>query len=265
MRARAVTIATVVVLAWSSDARADATDRCIASAEKAQRLRRDARLRAAREELIGCAREACPSAIARDCKRWLGEVEASLPSVVVRVVDAEGRDVPDALVSIDAEPGAKADGRALPIDPGEHAIVAEHGGVTTRTSIVVASGEHERLITLRLGGARATSPAPVAPSPSIAPLTWVLGGVGLVAAGAGVFFWLDGRSDRASLFATCGVSRTCTTDDKDRAQTKLVVGDVLVATGVVALGAAVVVGITSVRVGASPTAGGGVLVGSGAF
>lgn len=263
---RACAASAVVFLALLAPgvARADVTDRCIASAENAQRLRRDARLRAARDELIACAREGCPAAIARDCKRWLAEVEGSLPSIVVRVVDADGHDLADALVTVDREPeGVRADGRALPLDPGEHTLTAERGGRTARATIVVAAGEHERLITLRMPVETAATPAPA--RPTISPLTWVLGGAGLVATGAGALFWMEGRSDRSSLFATCGVSRTCTADDRDRAQTKLVVGDLLFAGGLVALGAAVVVGITSVRVGASPTAGGGVVVGQGSF
>ncbi len=269
-RRRLAKIAFVLAFAAPGFARADTTDQCIASAENGQRLRRDARLRAARDELIACAREACPAAIARDCKRWLAEVEGSLPSIVVRVVDSGGRDVTDAVVTVDGEVATvSAAGRPLELDPGEHTVRAERNDLTTSASIVVGAGEHDRLISLEMPDAARRAQAPRA---SISPATWALGGAGLVAAGAGVLFWLEGRSDRSSLFATCGVSRTCTNDDRDRAQTKLVVGDLLFAGGVVALGAAVFVGIASsrapapsVRVGASPTAGGGVVVGSGAF
>ncbi len=267
MRECVAKIVFVLALVAPSAARADTTDQCIASAEEAQRLRRVARLRAARQELISCARGVCPAAIARDCKRWLTEVEGSLPSIVVRVVDSGGHDVTDARVFVDGDPTiASADGRAVPLDPGERTVSAERNGVRASASIVVAAGEHERLITLRMPDANVPSaPAPAAPRASIHPLTWVLGGVGVVATGAGVYFWMDGRSDRSSLFATCGVSRTCSAGDKERAQTKLVVGDLLFAGGLAALGAAVFVGISSVRVAASPTAGGGVVVGSGAF
>lgn len=244
-------------------ARADTTDQCISAAEDGQRLRRGARLRAARDAFIACAREACPGAIARDCKRWLDEVEASLPSVVLRVVDRDGRDVADASVTLDGKP-VSPDGRPLHVDPGEHTLVAQRSGLSTRAPIVVAAGEHDRLVTIRL--------AERGDSGSVSSLTWVLGGAGILAVSTGVFFWVSGRDDRSELFATCGSTRTCTSEDKDAAQTKLVVGDVLVASGLVALGAAVFVGIqssraatASVRVGASPLAGGGLLVGAGRF
>ncbi|MEO6420602.1 MAG: hypothetical protein ABIP39_14405, partial [Polyangiaceae bacterium] len=82
-------------IAASRDAFAGDTDRCVNAAEQAQRLRRDGHLRSARESLVACARETCPGPVRVDCKQWLGEVDADLPSIVVRALEDDGRAITD--------------------------------------------------------------------------------------------------------------------------------------------------------------------------
>jgi hypothetical protein len=106
--------------------------------------------------------------------------------------------------------------------------------------------------------------------------TWIVGGAGVLAAGFGAIMWLDGRHDRDDLFASCGVTRECSDDDKSRAQTKLVVGDIAVGAGLVAMGAALWIALsatppspTTPQIGFAPaplgSGGGGVVSIRGAF
>lgn len=216
-------------------ARADEVDVCISAAERSQVQRRDGHLGAAREALLSCARDACPGAIQKDCKRWLGEVEAATPSVVIRAIDASGNDVVAVRVVVD---GVRLtytlDGRALAVDPGEHHFRFEAGKRVVEQVIVIREGERGRMLSLKL--------PPVAPSDASRRIpvgAWALGGLGAVALGTGVVFWIEGRSERAHLYATCGVKHDCASSEVDRARTKLVVGDVVSGVGLVAVGAAV--------------------------
>ncbi len=250
---------------WAEAALADEVDVCIAAAEQSQVQRRDAHLRAARDKLVLCARDACPRAIQKDCKRWLGEVEAALPSVVIHAADAAGTDVLGARVIVDGAPleGALS-GRAVSLDPGEHAFRVEAGVRVVEQRIVVRQGEHNRLILLRF-------PADTAPSRGSVPAgAWILGGVGAVGVTTGVLLWALGRSEHGTLVATCGATHSCDEAAVDRARTKLVVGDIVFGVGLASVGAAVWWGVSGssapqVPVTATPVAGGGLLSWQGRF
>jgi hypothetical protein len=244
---------------WAGVARADQVDACIAAAEQSQVLRRDGHLLAAHESLLVCARDACPRAIQKDCKRWLGEVEVALPTVVIRAADAAGADVASGRVTIDGKlhEGALT-GRAFNVDPGEHALRVESGARVSTQRVVVRQGERDRLITLQF-------PAETPPVPARVPaFAWVLGGAGAAGLTAGVLLWAVGRSEHAALVATCGVTHDCDPAAVDRARAKLVVGDIVFGVGLAAVGAAVWWGVTGssaprIPVSASPVAGGGLV------
>src|SRR3954453_19637075 len=65
---------------------------CARAAESGQRLLKAGKLTAGRAEFLTCARDVCPGAVRPYCLRWLEEVDAALPSFVVRARDAEGND-----------------------------------------------------------------------------------------------------------------------------------------------------------------------------
>ncbi len=226
-------------------ARADEVDTCIAAAERSQVQRRDAHLRAARDALLACARDACPHAIQKDCKRWLGEVEAALPSVVIRALDAAGHDLIQARVLVDgAQVTDTLDGRALAIDPGAHELRLEAGGHFVVERVVIREGERERMLSLRLPAA---TPAAGGVSPAVPVGAWITGALGVVGLGAGVYLWVDGRGERSDLYATCGVSHDCAPSAVDSARSKLVAGDVAAGLGLGAVAAAVLWGPSRLR------------------
>ena len=246
---------------------ADEVDACIAAAEQSQVQRRDGHLRAAHEKLVVCARDTCPRAIQKDCKRWLGEVEVATPSVVIHAADAAGADVLVGRVTVDGAPleGALS-GRAVKLDPGEHALRieiaadagAEAGERVVEQRIVIRQGEHDRLITLRF------APDAAPPARPIPPGAWILGGVGAAGVTAGALLWAVGRSERSTLYATCGITHACDDAAIDQARTKVVAGDIVFGVGIVAVGAAVWWGVAGssapkIPVSAIPVAGGGLM------
>src|ERR1700733_3505540 len=72
---------------------------CVQASDKAQQLRVAGKLVAARSALTQCVADACPNVVREACSQWLGEVNASLPSIVIGAKDSEGKDLLDLKVS----------------------------------------------------------------------------------------------------------------------------------------------------------------------
>src|ERR1700722_11458901 len=127
-RARAIILA-IAVFATSNAHASDEKQVCVRAVEHAQLVRLDGKLREAREGFMTCARPVCPDAIRQDCTRWVAEVDASLPTVVIDAVWANGGDVAGLSVLLDGQPLAAAGaGRAVALDPGTHTFRFEAPG-----------------------------------------------------------------------------------------------------------------------------------------
>lgn len=236
---RAGVVASLLALSLAPSARADVTEQCIAAADVAQRARRAGHLAEAEEAAISCAQSSCPAPIASDCKTWLAQIEAARPSIVVHAT-IDGADTSNVVVSVDGKTATTSlDGRPLDIDPGEHTLRFDAKGLAPVTQhVLIAEGERARTI----DAAFTTPPAPEWHVPVV---SWILGGVGVAAAGTGVGFWVAGKSERSSLYDACGKTRACTASDEAPAKTKLLVGDIAVLAGAAAIAGAVVVAVAS--------------------
>ncbi len=261
--ARTGTLACVVLSGVvSPDARAgDEKGACIRAVDRAQVARLDGKLREAREGLATCARAICPAAIREDCTRWLGEVEASLPSVVFEATWADGRSATGWRVSIDGEPLADSEpGHPVTLDLGSHIFHYEVAGappVEMRTLIYEAEKSRVLHVTFTPTAPPAPGPAPVvpaqapasAPTPTPAPAAalapvrearrpipvpaYVFGGVALVGLGGFAYLGLTGTSQLDTMRSTC--VHSCNPGDVSAARNQILVGDIL---GFVALAAA---------------------------
>jgi hypothetical protein len=92
------------------------------------------------------------------------------------------------------------------------------------------------------------SQAPDQPKPSrpIPAATWVLGALGIAALGTGIAMWVVGLGERSDLYnAPCSQTHTCAQSAIDSSHTKLVIGDIAFGAGLVALGAATWIAVTS--------------------
>ena len=257
-----------------SDARAgDEKDTCVRAVEHAQLVRLDGKLREAREGFVSCARAVCPEAIRQDCTRWVTEVDASLPSVVFDAVWADGRDVTRMTVLLDGQALAGAErGRAVSLDPGEHAFRLEVAGAAPiEMRNVIREGEKNRILrvtfspTAPLEGTAPSGPAPAAapaPAPASASLStsapsglwqplahdaarpthvkkgpvplgaFILGGVGLAGFGGFAYFALSGTGRLDSMRSSCG--HGCNPSDVTSARNEILVGDILAYVGLAA-------------------------------
>jgi hypothetical protein len=103
-------------------------------------------------------------------------------------------------------------------------------------------------------------------------LPWLVVGAGVVAAGTGTYFFIQGSNDSSKLDSTCGSN--CSPSARDAASGKKTTGVILLATGLAAAGGGLVwhfleptgPGAGAGRFGVGPMVGGASgLVASGAF
>lgn len=226
----------------------DATNACVEAHVSAQRLRRDGKLRAAREQLVACARTTCPQVLVRECAGWLTEVEAAVPSVVFEATDENGRDLADVRIEVDGQVLLeRLGGTAVEMDPGEHQVRWTHPQrKAVEQAVVVREGDKARRISARLeplvaGGAGGDTP--ILEERPVPAATIVLGGIGLAGlAGFGVLASM-GLSEESDLDER-GCKPNCPSDDVDSVRTKFLIGDIALGVGVAALAGATIFYLT---------------------
>jgi hypothetical protein len=251
----AILLTSIAVVSSVSPARADVKADCLAAYEKAQVERKAARLTSAREQLLVCAQDACPAVVKKDCAPWLAEAEQAVPTVVLAAKDGKGKDLVDVKVFVDGFLlTTSLDGSARPLDPGNHVLRFESGSEVAEETVVLREGEKRRVVTVTIGAAQEVE-APVGqppvtePPPEPAPSGGSkipaigVGALGVVAIGAGVFIGLGAKSDADDLRSTCAPNSE--QGKIDDVETKLLLSDIALGVGVVAVAAAVVLWIAA--------------------
>jgi hypothetical protein len=121
---------------------------CLSVFRGAEASEQAGRLRAAKERLFLCAQPLCARAIRHECALRSSRIDADIPSVVLVVQDQSGTPESDVQVAVDGEPlTSHLDGRALPVDPGLRRFTfSKSGEVIARQSVMIAQGQHNRLI-----------------------------------------------------------------------------------------------------------------------
>src|SRR5262245_50081541 len=104
MRFVGVASCLLVLFAPFAAASAQNKEQCAQAYEQAQSLQMEHRLLEARAELQVCTNEKCPKQVSADCWRWLANVEASTPTLVITARSAAGEDLVDVTFSIDGRP-----------------------------------------------------------------------------------------------------------------------------------------------------------------
>jgi hypothetical protein len=261
-------------------------EQCATAYERAQELRRAGSLVDARAQLLTCASASCPAFITADCRRWLDEVEAALPSVVFAARKA-GRDLEQVLVEVDDQLVAeRLDGRAVAIDPGKHTFTfTAPGAAPARIDAIINEGSKHRLIAVDIAASQLPTPAQVAAPalppvdaptqavgaatdldrrpapPSMRPLPralFVVSALGLAGfAGLGLWGLHDERGLRDECAPGCAPARV------DRVHRQYLAADISLAAGVVALGLGVYFHSRSPATEASPRFALGLVDGGG--
>jgi len=267
-RPRLVGIACAVCacLAGPVHAQDDAKRACASAFSSAQRLMRSGDLLEAKKKLVLCGGPDCPEIMHADCQQWLSSVEASMPTVVFQVSSAAGTSPEAVRMSLDGAEAMALDGRALPVNPGEHEVVFEANGFRTSSRhIVVSEGEKLRRelvvleptpvpkVTTELPAKRLVTSSQPARAPASRHLTVpvIVAASGAVLAGAGaVYFGLKARSDERDL-DTCRPS--CTRDTVDHVKYQYVWANLSIGLAAAGVTTATVLWLASGKSAASTT------------
>jgi hypothetical protein len=242
----------LITLAASAATRIARADRpaldCPSSSEEGQRLRDKNRYLEARAMFRTCSQSTCPGIVRKDCSKWLAELDETQPSVVIAAQDAAGADLATVKVLVDDKPIAtRIDGSPITVDPGEHTLRVEapgHAPLTQR--LIVRVNEKNRLVRVVFQDRSANGasgppkpPAETTETKSGPPLLgFVLTGVGALALGSFAYFGLTSKNDLQSLRSSC--APYCDQSKLDDVKSRMLVADVSLGVGIVALGLAVV-------------------------
>jgi len=186
-------------------------DQCLAANDKAQDLRREGKLREAREKLALCIAPSCPRAVREDCVQRMNEVDAAMPSLILDVQDGSGHDMSAVKMTLDDRFFADhIDSSPVPVDPGSHTLIVEGGGFLHSETLLVHEGDKGRHVRIVLGetaprpeqDATATTTEPV-PSTTPSVVAFVVGGGGLL---AGSVFTGLALHEKSAANAACSAS-----------------------------------------------------------
>ena len=236
---------------------------CVAASTQGQTDRNEGRLLAARAQFHTCASEPCPPLVASSCQKWLAELDARIPSVVVRVIETSHGDVRGASAWIDGKP-VTLDGEPFSLDPGAHTLHVEADGwLPVERRFLVAPREQAQPMTVQLPqrqGAAAPAPSvgptPVAPPSASLPApqlaeptrhtalmatTWTLAGVGVASMVAYAIVDTKSIHELHHLQHTC--APYCTPQQHDHDARLAHTADALLAVGIAGLGGAAALGI----------------------
>jgi hypothetical protein len=251
-------VAIAIGLASAPVAAADDKQQCIDGYEQSQHLRRDGKLRAALERLVVCSNRTCPEATQLDCTRWLAEVEAAQPTIVVSAKGPRGEEMAGVRVLVDGELAAeRLDGRAIAVDPGLRKVRVESSdGRALEQNLLFREGEKFRAVEFSFAPP-APPPAPVVvPEPAAKPTpepggwspplsSYLLGGAGLAAIGVGTYLDVTGKDQETDLKNTCAPN--CSHSSVESMRTRVLAGDIVLGAGVASVAAAVVIAIATPR------------------
>jgi hypothetical protein len=232
-----------------------AADRdCMDAASSGQEVRDQGRLMEARAHFQKCAQSECPAPIPTYCGDWLSDVGRKIPTLVIRVVDADGRDVIDATVLLDDGP-TNLDGRAVEVDPGKHRIrIVRSGSKPFDMEIIAAQGEKDRIVLGKLVAEEPprtalpiTSPPPEPSARRAVPTaSWIAWGVGAAGLASFAIFGIKARLDYDSYESSCG--QRCTESARDSVATTVTTADVSLVVGLVGVAVGTVVFLTQPKV-----------------
>jgi hypothetical protein len=236
-----VVLSSVVALA------ADRDD-CFNAAEATQKLKGEKKLSAAREQVLVCSRDVCPGVVRADCAKWLTEIDAAMPTVVIRARDESGHDLIEVRVLVDGvEVKPKLDGIAIPLDPGQHKLRYEPAGKpAVEDTILAVENEKGRVLRVDLrGGGQPATPPPIATPPrpttraGASPAPWIIGGAGVASLVVFGVLEIVAQGEYSDLKNGCGATRSCTDSQVSGTQTKFVAAGITMGLGIAALAVAI--------------------------
>lgn len=226
----------------AGEVRADDKQACLDAYALGQRLQRAEEFIEARRQLRTCASSTCPAFVQADCARWLSEVEAAIPSVVLSARTPDGRDVIKVEVTMDGRSLLDhLDGKSVELDPGVHELVFKSDGFRPeQREVVIKTAEQNRKVEVVLHPlASATEPASGRDTPktqrdgAIPVSTYAIGALGLLGWTGFTYFAIEHKGQIDDLEAC---EPTCPTSDVNDASATRTFAFASLAVGVAATG-----------------------------
>ena len=215
---------------------------CSAAYERTQTEKQAGHYVAASAAALECSQLQCNAAIVQECVRFYGALEAETPTLVFSARKAEGGELSDVRVEMDGKLVAEQiTGRPISADPGPHNFVFIHKkrGLL-RQSETARVGDKARVIEVTFSDPDAKSGAvgagTAAPRGGVPPMTYVLGGLGVVALGGFAYFRVSGANDYNKKNDEC--SPGCNPDDIDPIKKKFTYSYVSLGVGIASLAGA---------------------------
>jgi len=199
---------------------------CLTQHEQSQVLKQASKLKAARESLLTCSRDVCPSFIRADCVEWLGQLDRSIPSVVP-TAKVNKRDETNVRVTVDGQLAAtRLDGKPIELDPGVHTFKFELAPwPAVEQQILVAEGEKNRTVAVQFGKSDDDKEAEIPTYRPFPTIDYVLGGAAVVGIGTFAAFGSIGMSGRKDLQNTC--QPFCSSSDvSSKVKSKFLIADI---------------------------------------
>jgi hypothetical protein len=224
------------------DAAKSANELCSAAYERTQTEKLAGHYVAAAASALECSQLQCNSAIVQECVRFYSALEAETPTLVFSARKEEGGEFTDVRVEMDGKVVAQTiTGRPIAVDPGPHNFVFTHAkrGLL-RLSETARVGDKARVlqVTFPDPNAKSKSAGPGAPAPrgGVPVMTYVLGGLGVVALGSFAYFRITGVNDYNSLNESC--SPNCNPTDVDPVRQKFTLSYVSLGVGIASVAGA---------------------------
>ncbi|MEI9941511.1 MAG: hypothetical protein WDO69_30190 [Pseudomonadota bacterium] len=217
---------------------------CSAAYERTQTEKLAGHYVAASAAALECSQLQCNSAIVQECVRFYGALEAETPTLVFSARKAEGGELTDVRVEMDGKTVAQQiTGRPIAVDPGPHNFVfIQPTRGLLRMSETARVGDKARVLEVTFADPHAKSATNGAAAPSgprgVPVMTYVLGGVGVVALGSFVYFRVKGVSDYNAANSDTGCSPNCNPDDVDSIRKKFTYSYISLGVGAASLAGA---------------------------
>ncbi|HEY0467614.1 MAG TPA: hypothetical protein VGC79_25615 [Polyangiaceae bacterium] len=215
---------------------------CSSAYERTQTEKLAGHYVAASAAALECSQLQCNAAIVQECVRFYGALEAETPTLVFSARKAEGGELTDVRVEMDGKLVAEQiTGRPISADPGLHNFVFVHKkrGLL-RLSETARVGDKARVLEVtftdpdvKSAAVGTAAPAPRGGAPA---MTYVLGGLGVVALGGFVYFRVSGVNDYNAKNDECAPS--CDPADVDPIRKKFTYSYVSLGVGVASLAGA---------------------------
>lgn len=236
------------------------SEACSTAYERSQTEKIAGHYVAATAAALECSQIQCNAAIVKECVRFYEALEADTPTLVFSARKAEGGELTDVRVEMDGQVATEQlTGRPLAVDPGPHDFAFIHpqrGRIQVRETARV--GDHARVIEVQFvdPNAKPESKTPITTGPKVLGprrvpvLSYVLGGVGVVALGSFVYFRMSGVKDYNEYNSSC--SPYCNPNDVDPVRTKFTMSYVSLGVGIASVAGAGLVYVLAPRRDAAP-------------